>query len=108
MDVTATVWTLLPPIIASIRAATELPFDEGAKREREIFLKLRAGPQNEALRHVFFAEREAAKVPGLETAAARTIATAGVVGSCHARNPQEGRDTDRDRADDGADGLRPP
>lgn len=70
-----------PAIIASIRAATELPFDEGAKREREIFLKLRAGPQNEALRHVFFAEREAAKVPGLETAAARTIATAGVVGS---------------------------
>jgi 3-hydroxyacyl-CoA dehydrogenase len=70
-----------PAIIASIRAATELPFEEGAKREREIFLKLREGPQNEAMRHVFFAEREAAKVPGLEGIAPRAIVTAGVIGA---------------------------
>ncbi len=70
-----------PAIIASIRAATELRFEEGAKREREIFLKLREGPQNEAMRHVFFAEREAAKVPGLDGIAPRTIATAGVIGA---------------------------
>jgi 3-hydroxyacyl-CoA dehydrogenase len=70
-----------PAIVASIRAATELPFDEGAAREREIFLKLRAGPQNEALRHVFFAEREAAKIPGLDGVQPRKIARAGVIGS---------------------------
>lgn len=70
-----------PAIIASIRAATELPFDEGARREREIFLKLRAGPQNEALRYVFFAEREAAKVPGLKGVQPREIASVGVIGS---------------------------
>lgn len=70
-----------PAIIASIRAATELPFDEGARRERELFLKLREGPQNEALRHVFFAEREAAKVPGLDGVSPRTIASVGVIGS---------------------------
>jgi 3-hydroxyacyl-CoA dehydrogenase len=70
-----------PAIIASIRAATEMPFEEGARRERELFLKLREGPQNEALRHVFFAEREAAKVPGLDGVAPRAIASAGVIGS---------------------------
>lgn len=70
-----------PAIIASVRAATRLSFDEGAKREREIFLKLREGPQNEALRHVFFAEREAAKVPGLDGVEPRAIASAAVIGS---------------------------
>ncbi len=68
-------------IIASVRAAAELPFEEGARREREIFLKLREGPQNEAMRHVFFAEREAAKVAGLEQAVPRPIASTGVVGA---------------------------
>jgi len=68
-------------IIASVRAATELPFEEGAKREREIFLKLREGPQNEAMRHVFFAEREAGKVPGLEGIEPRKVASAGVIGA---------------------------
>ena len=70
-----------PAIIASVRAATELPFDEGAQRERDIFLKLREGPQNEAMRHVFFAEREAAKVPGLEGVAPRLIQCAAVIGA---------------------------
>lgn len=70
-----------PAIIASVRAATELPFCEGAQREREIFLKLREGPQNEAMRHVFFAEREAAKVPGLEGVAPRAIECAAVIGA---------------------------
>jgi 3-hydroxyacyl-CoA dehydrogenase len=70
-----------PAIIASIRAATELPFTEGAAREREIFLKLREGPQNEAMRHVFFAEREAAKAPGLEGVMPRSLDSVGVIGA---------------------------
>jgi 3-hydroxyacyl-CoA dehydrogenase len=70
-----------PAILQSIRAATELPFEEGAAREREIFLKLREGPQNEALRHVFFAEREAGKLIGLDDAEPREIASVGVIGS---------------------------
>ena len=70
-----------PAIIASVRAATELPFAEGAAHEREIFLQLRAGPQNEALRHVFFAEREASKVPDLEGVSPRPVASAGIIGS---------------------------
>jgi 3-hydroxyacyl-CoA dehydrogenase len=70
-----------PAIITSIRAATELPYEEGGKRERELFLKLRAGPQSAGLRHAFFAEREAAKLPGVENAQSRAIQTAGVIGS---------------------------
>ncbi|MEQ6333658.1 3-hydroxyacyl-CoA dehydrogenase NAD-binding domain-containing protein [Sphingobium sp. MK2] len=70
-----------PVIIASVRAATQLPFDEGARRERDAFLKLRDGPQHAAMRHVFFAEREAAKVPGLEGVEPRKIDSAGVIGA---------------------------
>lgn len=70
-----------PAIIASVRAATELPFAEGAAREREIFLKLRAGPQNEALRYVFFAQRQAAKIPGQEGVEPRALEGAAVIGS---------------------------
>ena len=70
-----------PAIIASVRAATELPYEEGARRERELFLQLREGPQNEAMRHVFFAEREAAKVPGLEGATPRTVNSVAVIGA---------------------------
>jgi len=58
-----------------------LGFEEGAAQERETFLKLRSGPQNEALRHVFFAEREALKLPGLEGVVPRAVTRVGIVGS---------------------------
>src|SRR5690606_8603663 len=44
--------------IDAVRAATELPFEQGMKREREIFAELVASPESRAQRHVFFAERE--------------------------------------------------
>ena len=52
-------------IIAAIQAATELPFEKGMKRERELFTECMQSPQSVALRHVFFAERQAARVAGL-------------------------------------------
>lgn len=52
-------------IIASIRNAFELPFEAALKAEREFFVQLRDDPRSKALRHVFFAEREAARIPGL-------------------------------------------
>lgn len=70
-----------PAIVAAIRNATELPFAEGARLEREAFLKLREGPQSEAMRHAFFAEREASKVPGLEGVEPRQIASVAVIGA---------------------------
>ena len=48
--------------IQAVKAAVDLPFAEGVKKERELFLKLVTGDQSRALRHVFFAERAAAKI----------------------------------------------
>jgi 3-hydroxyacyl-CoA dehydrogenase len=49
--------------IRCIEAAVNLPFDEGLKTERKLFLELMGGPQSAAQRHVFFAEREVWKIP---------------------------------------------
>ncbi len=46
-------------------AATTGSFEDGLKFERERFMECMADPQSSALRHLFFAEREAAKVQGL-------------------------------------------
>lgn len=48
--------------IDAIEAAVRLPFAEGVQRERQLFGDLLASDQSRALRHVFFAERNAAKV----------------------------------------------
>jgi 3-hydroxyacyl-CoA dehydrogenase len=52
-------------IVDSIENATTLPFDEGVRKEREYFLECKSSPQSAALRHAFFAERGASKVPGV-------------------------------------------
>jgi 3-hydroxyacyl-CoA dehydrogenase len=49
--------------IQCIEAAVNLPFDDGIKRERELFTALMTGDQSKAQRYFFFAEREAAKIP---------------------------------------------
>ncbi|QOZ56062.1 3-hydroxyacyl-CoA dehydrogenase NAD-binding domain-containing protein [Bradyrhizobium sp. CCBAU 53338] len=49
----------------AIGYAIDLPFDEGLKKEREIFLRLMSSDQSKAQRYAFFAEREAAKIPGV-------------------------------------------
>ncbi len=48
--------------VEAVRAAVDLPFDEGLRRERELFMRLVSGEQSRALRHAFFAERAAGKV----------------------------------------------
>jgi 3-hydroxyacyl-CoA dehydrogenase len=55
---------LLAPMAAidAIEAATRLPFDEGCKKEAELFDNCLYSDQSKALIHVFFAEREAAKI----------------------------------------------
>ncbi len=67
--------------IAAVEAALTLPFAEGVKKERELIEACFAHPQSGALRHAFFAERQAAKVPGIdERTPGREIATVGIVG----------------------------
>ena len=51
--------------IECVRAAVTLPFDEGLALERKRFVELVASDESRAQRHVFFAEREALKVPGV-------------------------------------------
>ncbi|HUN56296.1 MAG TPA: 3-hydroxyacyl-CoA dehydrogenase NAD-binding domain-containing protein [Smithella sp.] len=68
--------------IEAVKAATELPFAEGMKREREIFIELQASDQSKAQRHVFFAEREVVRIPGLpDDQPTREIKSAGVLGA---------------------------
>ena len=52
-------------IVDCVEAALSLPYPEGMKFEREAFIACMASPQSAGLRHMFFAEREAAKVVGL-------------------------------------------
>ncbi len=49
--------------IKCIEAAVNLPFDEGLKEERRLFMGLMTGNQSAAQRYVFFAERATWKVP---------------------------------------------
>jgi len=68
--------------IKCIEAAATLPFEAGLKRERELFVGLMAGVQSAAQRYVFFAERQAAKIPNLpKDAELRTIRKVGVLGA---------------------------
>lgn len=48
--------------------------------ERDTFLRLRAGEQSTALRHIFFAERSVSKIPAAEGAKPRSLKTVGVIG----------------------------
>ena len=51
--------------IEALRWTLDVPIDEAFARERAKFLQLKDGEQSKAQRHVFFAEREAGKIPGL-------------------------------------------
>ena len=69
-------------IIKAIQAAVELPYDEGKKRERELFNELRSGSQSAAQQYTFFAERAAKKIPGIDkTTPQRKINSVGVIGA---------------------------
>src|SRR5260370_5202589 len=68
--------------IEAVRAAVTLPFAEGLRRERELFLECLASPQSRAQIHAFFAEREATKIPDVpRDTPARPIGTAAVIGA---------------------------
>jgi len=68
--------------IEGIEACFTMPFDAGSVRERELFADCVVSTESKALRHLFFAEREAAKVPDVskETPVA-DIRRAGIVGA---------------------------
>jgi 3-hydroxyacyl-CoA dehydrogenase len=68
--------------IDAVAAAVAKPFDEGLRIERELFLALVQTPESRALRHAFFAERAASRVPGIaEDTPVRSIERVAVVGA---------------------------
>ncbi|ODT83722.1 MAG: 3-hydroxyacyl-CoA dehydrogenase [Pelagibacterium sp. SCN 64-44] len=66
--------------IDAILASRDHPFAEGLALERAAFQHLRTAPDALALRHQFFAEREAAKIAGVD-AAPRAIERLAVIGA---------------------------
>lgn len=72
----------LPAIIDCVEVAATRPFVEGAAREAQAFESLRASPQSEALRHLFFAERDIGRIPDLAAdVPTRPIQRVGIVGA---------------------------
>jgi len=70
------------PMVAleSVRNSVSLPFIDGLKRERELFLECMSSAQSKALRHIFFAERAAAKLPETISSPAGEIHSVAVIG----------------------------
>ncbi|MBL4539686.1 MAG: enoyl-CoA hydratase/isomerase family protein [Oceanicaulis sp.] len=68
--------------IEAVKAATETSLDEGLKTERALFSKLMTGDQSAALRHLFFAERAAAKIDDVPKDTPRIpVKAVGVIGA---------------------------
>jgi 3-hydroxyacyl-CoA dehydrogenase len=68
--------------IAAVEAACALPFDDGVRRERELFDELENSAEARALRYAFFAEREVAKLPDIpRETPLRPVETAAIVGA---------------------------
>src|SRR5690606_2373402 len=69
-------------IIDCVEKAASASFEEGSALERELFQKLMNSPESKGLRHVFFAEREAARVDDLDPKTPlRPINTVAIIGA---------------------------
>ena len=69
-------------IVDCVEAALQRPFAEGLRIERETFMECMRSPQSAALRHMFFAEREAAKVRDLaRDTPLRDVGKVGIIGA---------------------------
>ncbi|MBU6194638.1 MAG: enoyl-CoA hydratase/isomerase family protein [Burkholderiales bacterium] len=65
-----------------VEAATKKGIEEGLLFERSHFLALMMTPESKALRHAFFGERAASKIPDVpEDTPLRTVAKVGVIGA---------------------------
>jgi 3-hydroxyacyl-CoA dehydrogenase len=68
--------------IDAVEAATKLPFEEGCQAEAKLFTECLFSDQSKALIHVFFGEREVAKIPDIPKDAPVTpVNRVAVVGS---------------------------
>jgi 3-hydroxyacyl-CoA dehydrogenase len=67
--------------VDAVEAVTTLPFDQGSQLEQELFRKCLFSDQSKALIHIFFSEREVAKIPDIpkdtRTLAVNSVAVVG-------------------------------
>jgi 3-hydroxyacyl-CoA dehydrogenase len=69
-------------VLEAVRCACEQPLEAGLAREEEMFMEAMDSAQSKALRHLFFAEREAGKVPGIDASLPlRSIRKVAVIGA---------------------------
>ena len=69
-------------LLDAVQAAVELPFDAGIERERALSNQVERAVEGRAFRHLFFAERELRKIPGLPAdVKSRKVAKVGIVGA---------------------------
>ncbi len=68
--------------IRCIEAAATQDFEDGIRTERRLFMELMNGVQSKAQRYLFFAERQAAKIPGIaDDLPLRPIKKVGIIGA---------------------------
>ncbi|MGI8305569.1 3-hydroxyacyl-CoA dehydrogenase NAD-binding domain-containing protein [Saccharopolyspora hattusasensis] len=68
--------------LALVELSGTAPFDEAMAEERRTVLELMGGPQSAALRHAFFAERTARKIPDVpRDTQARAVEKVSVIGA---------------------------
>ena len=68
--------------LRAVKAAVDLPFDDGMKFERQAFLDLIPTTQSQAQRYVFFAERRASKIADVpENTPLLPIKRVGIIGA---------------------------
>ena len=68
--------------IEAVKAAGEMSFEDGVKKERELFTNLMTGTQSAAMRHYFFAERAANKIDDVPADTPLIpIKTVGIIGA---------------------------
>jgi len=75
---------MMAPLAAidAVEAATRLPFDEGCLKEQKLFTECLHSDQSKALIHVFFGEREVAKIPDVpKDTPTMAVGRAAVVGA---------------------------
>ncbi|MCH8685517.1 3-hydroxyacyl-CoA dehydrogenase NAD-binding domain-containing protein [Pedomonas mirosovicensis] len=69
-------------IVDAVEAAATLSFDDGMAKERQLFMACAMNSQARALQHVFFAERQVAKIPNIaEGVTPREIKSVAVIGA---------------------------
>ncbi|NCZ58691.1 MAG: 3-hydroxyacyl-CoA dehydrogenase, partial [Betaproteobacteria bacterium] len=68
--------------LEAVAASVSLPFEQGLKRERDLFFELMASDESRALRHLFFAERAASKIPDIgDDVQARPVTKVAIIGA---------------------------